>query len=837
MFRNRKLGTKIGLGFGLVGAILAVTALLTIWQVSGTATTTTRVIELRAPTLQNSQILLNGMNHSLAALRGWIILGKDKFKVGRAKAWSEEIDPAVAFMDRISKNWTDPENIDRLKRIKSKLNDFRKYQKQIEDISHTPENNPALKLLFTEAAPRAAKLVKNITSLIDQEAEEPATARRKALLGMMADIRGTTGLALANIRAFLLSGEGKFQSKFEKFWAKNERRFNDLKENASLLTERQRLAFVEFSQYRSEFAPLPRKMFKIRNSKEWNQANLWLGTRAAPTAAAIVKDVNAMLGSQKALMANDSAAAAASVTTLKTLVWALLFVGVFLSGILGVFITRSITRPVAELADAAIGIAEGDVAQDIAYESADELGQLADAFREMVVYVGDAANAAHAIGEGDLANAQVAPRSKRDKLAHSMNEAVASLTGLMSETDTLITAARNGDLSVRGDAGKYKGGYAELVEGINCMLDATTAPVREAAAAMQRVAQRDLSARVDGNFQGDHAALQNDINSATEILDGAMGQVTSAVSQLKTASDQVASGSQSLANTTTEQAATLEEISATLRLVSSQSEDTATGATKAKELSGSAEKTAIEGNQAVQQLAQALDQIKSSANETVKIVRTIDQIAFQTNVLALNAAVEAARAGESGRGFAVVADQVGRLAQRVADASRDTSERIEESAKHAELGVSLGQNVEGIIAELANSAGQVNDIVVTIAESAQSQAHSVGEVNNAMSEANVAVQQNAAGAEESAAAAQELEAQACELQRLASEFRLSNDRRAPTLQHGLSPYQYTPAAVQMAQPVSMLPTASVASLGNGTPPVEGNIGEVVGLTASELADF
>ncbi len=235
MFKNMKVGMKIGGGFAAVGFILLATVALAIWQTNSTKEVTDRVVELRTPTLQASMSMMNGINHSLAALRGWMLLGKDKFKTERGIAWTDEIDPAMAEMKEFSKNWTDTQNIERLREITTNLDAFRKAQHEIETIANTIESTPANKVLLNEAAPRAAVIVKNITKIIDLEANNAATAQRKKLLGMMADVRGTMGMSLANIRAFLLSGDKQFKDGFDTMWTKNERRFRDLVNNQGLL--------------------------------------------------------------------------------------------------------------------------------------------------------------------------------------------------------------------------------------------------------------------------------------------------------------------------------------------------------------------------------------------------------------------------------------------------------------------------------------------------------------------------------------------------------------------------------------------------------------------------
>ncbi|MEK9627969.1 MAG: MCP four helix bundle domain-containing protein [Nitrospinota bacterium] len=263
-FKKLKIVKKIQTGFTLVGLIMVIIVSNAIWQTKEVKNISDRVVDLRVPTAQNSLMMLNGINHSLAALRGWMILGKDKFKAEREKAWSQEIEPSLDKMEKFSKNWTNPKNIQRLEVIKTKLKDFKNFQAEIESISGSIDNLPANKILFKEAAPKASILVTTITKIINIEGTLEATPKRKALLGMMADIRGTTARSLANIRAYLLSGNQKFKDSFDVMWAKNIRRFGDLTENKNLLNPEQSRLFQEFTDARSAFAPLPEKMFSIR---------------------------------------------------------------------------------------------------------------------------------------------------------------------------------------------------------------------------------------------------------------------------------------------------------------------------------------------------------------------------------------------------------------------------------------------------------------------------------------------------------------------------------------------------------------------------------------------
>ena len=281
LFKNLSISKKLGFGFLSLTAIIAVVTLITISWVNDIQDQNRRIVELRVPTSQSSQAMINGINHALAALRGWMLIGNEQFKSERALAWRDEIHAPLEQMRKFSKNWTNPDNITKLQRIEELTVKFEKVQKEVEDIAQTRENVPAIKMLFDQAAPQAMVMSKNITKMIDLELEQPATVQRKALLGMLADVRGTLGLGLANIRAFLLSGDQTFREKFGTLWAKNTRRFNDLSSNRELLSPDQSAAFQDFSRARNIFDPLPRKMLTMRAQPDWNLGNYWLRERPA----------------------------------------------------------------------------------------------------------------------------------------------------------------------------------------------------------------------------------------------------------------------------------------------------------------------------------------------------------------------------------------------------------------------------------------------------------------------------------------------------------------------------------------------------------------------------
>jgi len=232
-------------------------------------------------------------------------------------------------------------------------------------------------VLFDEAAPHAAIMSKNITQLIDIEATLEATAQRKQLLGMMADVRGTIGLGLANIRAYLLSGDEKFKQKFDKLWAKNQRRYTDLKRQQGLFNSKQKTAFKALDQARTAFLPLPNKMFKLRGGKDWNLANYWLATKAAPIGAELVSLLNKMSNNQKHLLAQDAEDNTAQQEKNILVSWFLLAASIVISAMLGFFFIRSITRRLKETLYVSSQLAQGQLTVKISPPSKDEIGQLA----------------------------------------------------------------------------------------------------------------------------------------------------------------------------------------------------------------------------------------------------------------------------------------------------------------------------------------------------------------------------------------------------------------------------------------------------------------------------
>ncbi|WP_340103502.1 methyl-accepting chemotaxis protein [Rhodohalobacter sp. 8-1] len=259
--------------------------------------------------------------------------------------------------------------------------------------------------------------------------------------------------------------------------------------------------------------------------------------------------------------------------------------------------------------------------------------------------------------------------------------------------------------------------------------------------------------------------------SINGALSNIIDRLSSGAEQVNSSSNQLSGSSQELAESSSEQAASLQQTTSSLEEIASQTKKTAQNAGEADLAMKETEPRVASGVEAMKRMNQAMEEIKNSSLETSKIIKTIDDIAFQTNLLALNAAVEAARAGEAGKGFAVVAEEVRSLAQRSAEAARNTSELIESSQATSDRGANVAAEVSENLQKIEESVSSVGTLVNEIAAAANEQRTGIEEMSTVMHEMDKVVQGNASNSEESASAAQELSSQATELNHIVNSLR------------------------------------------------------------------
>ncbi len=373
--------------------------------------------------------------------------------------------------------------------------------------------------------------------------------------------------------------------------------------------------------------------------------------------------------------------------------------------------------------------------------------------------------------------------SDNDILTPSLQAMIRAINSMVDEARRLMRAVLEGNLSERADLEQYSGEFRTVISGINQIMNAIMKPIEEVMCVMERIAEKDLTPCVKGNYKGELADFRDNVNNAATNLRNALQQVDFAVSSIDSASVQISEGAQSLAQGASQQAASLHGVTANVmemeRLTRHNTENAQVGA----KLSNETLSKVDDGTNAMDRMNEAISAIATSSDETSKILKTIDEIAFQTNILALNAAVEAARAGSAGKGFAVVAEEVKNLAQRSATAANDTGKLIEESKRNAHSGVEIVQEATSRFNEIKMSIEKVNGIIQQVSEISQAQTSEINNINVALSELNQVTQSNASNAEESSSASEEMRSQSHDLKAMISQFMIESDgqgdRRLP----------------------------------------------------------
>lgn len=397
----------------------------------------------------------------------------------------------------------------------------------------------------------------------------------------------------------------------------------------------------------------------------------------------------------KALEFNSNASS--TLENARVLLIFLLVVMVALCAVIAVVLSRSVSRPVSQITDAAKQLAAGTLDIEIPYQARDEIGSLAEAFREMSC----------------------------------------SLKAVIADVDLQLGAMSQGNFAVSPQA----------------------------------------------EYIGDYVSIKNAIVNINASLSRTLHQINLSADQVFSSSEQVSSGAMSVSQGATEQAGSVEELAATLAEFSDQVRDTSANAAECRRSTSQTGNEVMSSNQQMQEMISAMHEISDQSAQIRQIIKTIEDLAFQTNILALNASVESARAGEAGKGFAVVASEVRNLANKSTEASKHTSALIEDTIKAVEKGTGIANTTAKSLNLVVDSTKKVVTTVEKIASAAEWQAGSIAQITQGIGQISSVVQANSATAEESAAASEELSGQAQMLKSLVGQFRLSRAEGADVPRH------------------------------------------------------
>ncbi len=289
-----------------------------------------------------------------------------------------------------------------------------------------------------------------------------------------------------------------------------------------------------------------------------------------------------------------------------------------------------------------------------------------------------------------------------------------------------------------------------------------------------QMAKGNFNVELTATFPGDLAPIQASVNQFVVRMSDTITNISQSASQVSAGSEQVSNSSQSLAQGATEQASAVEELAATINDISNSSKQTAASAEEARASTGQAGAQVEASNEYVKQLNVAMQNISNSSEEIGKIIATIENIAFQTNILALNAAVEAARAGSAGKGFAVVADEVRNLASKSDEAAKATKDLIENSITAVREGADVVSKVTDSLERTTVLAGDVVRLMDQVTEAVENQTTAISQITEGIDQISAVVQTNSATSEECAAASEELSSQANIMHQLMAEFQVGN---------------------------------------------------------------